>query len=319
MKRIIVIIAVACTAVVTHAQKNVNKAIDDLITDKSAVTVISDKYEHGEGADATYCYYTVLQIDKGQSAKIDRLQEAFNKDAPVAYRFIYQTPQHRAERSKVVYGPELEYSILFGTKKDHNYRLLFVNDSKYPDKRYVYAMVWYKEDGGIRCLLYRIYGKNPAKVSKKSSRSVSLYGLPDISGHLQVGDGIVVDGDQWQIIDSNNTITVKRGADDKSQDVSIGDRSIGKIETDCDFMMQFGYLRAAFLDAVKHIQEQRALPTGIAVKLLTLCKEHVGLLSENERITCQRSIMEMKREMQKADPDAFLDGLLGEAMLALKK
>lgn len=309
MKRFLSIMAVVFAATVVQAQKNVKKAMDDLIGDKSVVTVMTNKYEHdGDGTDATYCHYTVLQIDKKQASKIDRLQDAFVKDAQYAYRSIYQTPKQYAQQVNVVYGPDLEYSIKFCTRRDHNYRLLFVHDSDNKDKRYVYAMVWYKEGDGLRCLLYRIYGKNPAKVSKKLSE-LSKTSLGSL-------DGIVIDGDRWQIVDSDNILITTGGTNKKR--ASANDNGNGTIENDSDFMMCFGCLRAAFLDAIKD-SERKALHTGIAVKILTLCKEHGGLLSENERVTCERSLMEMKRALLKTGSDTFLGGLLDEAVLALKK
>lgn len=65
--------------------------------------------------------------------------------------------------------------------------------------------------------------------------------------------------------------------------------------------------------------EAKTLQTGIVVKLTRLCKEHSKLLTSNEKTTCINSLQEMSKTMQKTNPDSFMDGMLREAINALKK
>lgn len=325
MKQILAIVMLAMTAGNAPAQKYVKKAIDELANDKSVTTVTAKKYEHEDdnGQIDTYCLYTMVHLDKKQADKISRVQEAFNKDVHNGYYFIYQTPKTSSGASTVAYGPELEYKIQFCTNKKHNYLLLFVYDKNKAEKRFVYAMVWYEENGGIRCLLYQIYGDNPAKSQKqryKTGRSTAaladLSRLPDALNTF-TNDNIIVDGDNIRIIgDENEVITIPK--DKKGKGLLPDGDMVGAVRNDSDFMMQFGNLRAAFLDAVKSV-EQKALQTGIVVKLAALCKEHSNLLSDNERNTCATSLTEMKKSLQKSNPDTFLNGMLDEAIIAVKK
>ena len=308
MKRVIVAIAVLLTVGEAVAQHNVKKAMEDLLSDKSAVKVLTNKYEHDMGGEEeTYCHYAVLQLDKNQAGKmIGKVEEAFDKDVPVAYNSMYQTPKIQAGgRSQVLYGPNLEYGVTFGTKKDHNYRMICTEDPANAGKRHAYAMVWYDVAGSVRCLLYQIYGRRPGKKSNMKLTSLSDY-LKN-NGTFPAnwsGDAILGDDNQIRIITNTGS------------DVVTTDAGIGKISDDADFLLLFGNLRVAFLDAIKDA-DKKVLQTGIAMKLMKLCKTHAKLLNERERSTCRTSLSEMRKALQKALPDAFIDGILVEADDAL--
>ena len=311
MKRTIIALAVLLTVGEATAQNNVKKAMDDLVNDKSAVKVLTNKYEHDMGGeDETYCHYTVLQIDKARADKmIVKVEEAFDKDLPAAYYSLYQTPKiQTGERSNVKYGPNLEYGVTFGTKKSHNYRMICTEDANNAGKRNAYAMVWYDEGGGVRCLLYQIYGKRPLK---KSGQLMSL-------GDLQKSLGKTMTYD-WStgttIIDDNQKIRI---ITDNGNEIVTADAGIGEIADDADFLLLFGNLRVAFLDAIKDAGK-KTLQTGIAMKLMKLCKKYCGLLNENEKATCRTSLGEMRKSLQKANPDSFIDGILVETADVLQK
>lgn len=303
MKRIMIVIAVLLTVGNATAQNNVKKAMEDLANDKSVVKVLNKKYEHDMGGEEeTYCYYSVLQLDKAQASKlIGKVEEAFDKDASVAYYALCQTPKIQAdERSNVQYGPNLEYSVTFGSKKDHNYRVICTENPDNASKRYAYAMVWYDDSGGVRCLLYQIYGKRPGKST--GMRLTSLKGLDNWSNWA---DRIhIVDGKQIRLLTDNG-------------EIEVGDAGIGEITDDADFLLCFGNLRVAFLDAIMDAGK-KTLQTGIAMKMMKLCKKHANLLNEREKSTCRTSIAEMKKSLRMTLPDTFIDGILVEADDALK-
>ena len=284
------------------AQHNVKKAMADLVGDKSAVTMLAKKYEHDLGGEEeTYCRYTVLKLDKSQADKlIGRVEEAFEKDMPATYYAMYQTPKIKTgERSEVKYGPDLEYSVTFGTKKDHNYRMICTEDPLNAGKRHAYAMVWYDEDGGVRCLLYQIYGQRPGKKS-----SMKLKPLSDFMKGWANGTAVVDDNQIRIITDNGNGIVAT-------------DSGLSKITDDTDFLLLFGNLRVAFLDAIKDA-DKKVLQTGIAMKLVKLCKAHANLLNEREKNTCKVSLQEMMRVLAETNRDTFIDGVLHEAYNALK-
>ena len=306
-QKLIVAMALWLTAGAATAQTNVKKAMDDLMNDKSAMRVLTNNYEHDMGGeDETYCHYTVLQLDKKQANKmIAKVEEAFDKDARTAYYVLFQTPKiHAGERSSVKYGPNLEYGVTFGTKKAHNYRMICTEDAANPAKRLAYAMVWYDEGGGVRCLLYRIYGLRPGKKAGMKLTSLQDYlSANDVLSRWPSGTAVVDDSLVRMVMGNGSSIVT-------------ADASIGKVADDADFLLLFGNLRVAFLDAIKYA-DKKVLQTGIAMKLMKLCKAHATLLNEREKTTCRTSLAEMRKALQKTLPDTFIDGILVEADEAL--
>lgn len=299
MKNIVMVMAMLLASGVAAAQQNVRKAMGDLMNDKSAVKVQTKKYEHDMGGEAeTYCHYTVLQFDKRQAGKIAKVEEAFDKDMQATYYSMYQTPKIRADQTQILYGPDLEYSVTFGAKKSHNYRVICTEDPQNTGKRHAYAMVWYDEGDGVRCLLYQIYGRRPGKKS-----GMKLTPLGDFMKDW-AGSTTVVDDHKVHIITGNGS------------DIVAADVSFDKISDDTDFLLLFGNLRVAFLDAIKDA-DKKVLQTGIALKLVKLCKAHAKLLNEQEKNTCKKSLQEMIWRLEKTNPDTFIKGVLQEADTSL--
>lgn len=308
MKKAFITAVMIMMATGMTAQKNVIKEMENLANDKSVEKVKANRYLDGDNANpATYCYCTVLRVSKKHFSKIKKVEEAFEMDAADGYRFVYQGKNQPTEKYNVSYGPNQEYNILFCSNPKHNYWLLFVNDKGNADKRFVYAMVWYDEGDAMRCLLYRIYGNKPSKASNgRTSVNKQTSSLRKLKNIDLSSTTTIVDGNEVRVITSSNGTNV---------DI---DTDIENISTDSDFMILFGNLRVAFLDAIKH-SERKALQTGIAVKLVQLCKKHVKLLSLNERDTCLSSLVDMKNMLQKTNPDPFIKGMLEEATITLRR
>lgn len=114
------------------------------------------------------------------------------------------------------------------------------------------------------------------------------------------------------IVDGNEVRVITNGKD-YNTDINMDD-----VSSDIDFMKQFGNLRVAFLDAIKD-SEKKALQTGIVIKIVELCKKQAHILNNNERSTCQSSVSEMIRIIQKTNPDTFMTGMLNEANEVLGK
>lgn len=307
MKKAFITAAMIMMATGMTAQKNVIKEMENLANDKSVERVKANRYLDGDNANpTTYCYCTVLRVNKKHFSKIRKVEEAFEIDAADGYRFVYQGKNQPTERYNVSYGPNQEYNILFCSNPRHNYWLLFVNDKGNTDKRFVYAMVWYDEGDAMRCLLYRIYGNKPQNQSDTWDSLKKLSSLKKLKNIDLSSATTIVDGNEVRVITNGNGTNM---------DI---DTNIENISTDSDFMILFGNLRMAFLDAIKH-DEQKPLQTGIAVRLVQLCKKHVKLLSLNERNTCLSSLTDMRNKLQKTNPDPFIKGMLEEATITLSK
>lgn len=307
MKKAFITAAMIMMATGMTAQKNVIKEMESLANDKSVERVKANRYLDGDNANpTTYCYCTVLRVDKKHFSKIKKVEEAFDMDAADGYRFVYQGKNQPIERYNVSYGPNLEYNILFCSNPKHYYWLLFVNDKNNPDKRFVYAMVWYDEGDAMRCLLYRIYGNKPPKPTDSWESLKKLSSLKKLKNIDVSSTTTIVDGNEVRVITSGNGANMNIDTD------------IENISTDSDFLILFGNLRVAFLDAIKH-NEQKALQTGIAVKLVQLCKKHAKLLSNNERSACQSGVADMKNAIRKTNYDPFISGMLDEAFSILSK
>lgn len=105
---------------------------------------------------------------------------------------------------------------------------------------------------------------------------------------------------------------------DKSASTRADSTDIEEAVRQADILLQFGNLRAAFLDAIKDA-DAKTLQTGIVVKIARLCREHSKLLTDNEKQTCISIIDEMKSTLKKVNPDTFMDGVLQEARIAVAK
>lgn len=320
MKKIFLIMTMALTATGAMAQKNIEKEMKALINDKSITRVRTENYDNNKVQDypTTFCHFTSLQLKKNQAKELQKLEEAFEKDINDGYQYVYMTPEIKADQIKVVYGPHLEYSVTFCAHKTHNYRVLMVNDKNQKKKRYVYAMVWYDEGDGIRCMLYTIYGDKPSKGTITTTTTTTttfnsldelkhikndLKGLDDIktSDFGSIGNMTTIfDGKDVTVITDNNGKTRITNYKNPTNDV--------------EFIAQFGNLRAAFLDAVKDA-DKRNLQTGIAVKLLDLCKNHGKLIQHNneEVNACTMALVDMRNISKNNLKDNFICGILESA------
>ena len=127
---------------------------------------------------------------------------------------------------------------------------------------------------------YHIYGNDPTKVSNTR----------------------VITYDGKQIIDNNGYVIT--GLKDLEP----------TINNDLDFMKRFGTLRASFISTGV---DKTLVLYGLVVKIAELCKNHGKLLTDNERATCDKSLLELIKNNSLGDP--YIAGMLEEARIALKK
>ena len=282
MKRTIILSAVLTMTVMASAQSNIEQLFSSLDAREDKSLLSKNHYEDDTDNPTTFCHYTEITMSK---SAFDKLDESFFKtfsSEKDAYKIYRKTPSEANEQEiNVPYGSRNEYSVVFGSHAGHNYLVDFFRDEKDSHKRHAYAIAWYAKGEDVIIMRYHIYGDDPARVSKQ---------------HI-----ITYNGNQ--IIDNNGFVVT--GLENLEPTVN----------NDIDFMKRFGTLRASF--ASTRLPGSELTRTAIVLKIVDLCKKHHQLLTNNERTTCDKSLVELIKNNSYNDP--FIVGMLEEARSALKK
>ena len=282
MKRTIILSAVLTMTVMASAQSNIEQLFSSLDAREDKSLLSKNHYEDDTDNPSTFCHYTEITMSK---SAFDKLDESFFKtfsSEKDAYKIYRKTPSEANEQEiNVPYGSRNEYSVVFGSHAGHNYLVDFFRDEKDSHKRHAYAIAWYAKGEDVIIMRYHIYGDDPARVSKQ---------------HI-----ITYNGNQ--IIDNNGFVVT--GLENLEPTVN----------NDIDFMKRFGTLRASF--ASTRLPGSELTRTAIVLKIVDLCKKHHQLLTNNERTTCDKSLVELIKNNSYNDP--FIVGMLEEARIALKK
>ena len=282
MKRTIILSAVLTMTVMASAQSNIEQLFSSLDAREDKRLLSKNHYEDDTDNPTTFCHYTEITMSK---SAFDKLDESFFKtfsSEKDAYKIYRKTPSEANEQEiNVPYGSRNEYSVVFGSHAGHNYLVDFFRDEKDSHKRHAYAIAWYAKGEDVIIMRYHIYGDDPARVSKQ---------------HV-----ITYNGNQ--IIDNNGFVVT--GLENLEPTVN----------NDIDFMKRFGTLRASF--ASTRLPGSELTRTAIVLKIVDLCKKHHQLLTNNERTTCDKSLVELIKNNSYNDP--FIVGMLEEARIALKK
>lgn len=282
MKRTIILSAVLTMTVMASAQSNIEQLFSSLDAREDKSLLSKNHYEDDTDNPTTFCHYTEITMSK---SAFDKLDESFFKtfsSEKDAYKIYRKTPSEANEQEiNVPYGSQNEYSVVFGSHAGHNYLVDFFRDEKDSHKRHAYAIAWYAKGEDVIIMRYHIYGDDPARVSKQ---------------HV-----ITYNGNQ--IIDNNGFVVT--GLENLEPTVN----------NDIDFMKRFGTLRASF--ASTRLPGSELTRTAIVLKIVDLCKKHHQLLTNNERTTCDKSLVELIKNNSYNDP--FIMGMLEEARIALKK
>ena len=282
MKRTIILSAVLTMTVMASAQSNIEQLFSSLDAREDKSLLSKNHYEDDTDNPTTFCHYTEITMSK---SAFDKLDESFFKtfsSEKDAYKIYRKTPSEANEQEiNVPYGSRNEYSVVFGSHAGHNYLVDFFRDEKDSHKRHAYAIAWYAKGEDVIIMRYHIYGDDPARVSKQ---------------HI-----ITYNGNQ--IIDNNGCVVT--GLENLEPTVN----------NDIDFMKRFGTLRASF--ASTRLPGSELTRTAIVLKIVDLCKKHHQLLTNNERTTCDKSLVELIKNNSYNDP--FIVGMLEEARIALKK
>ena len=229
---------------------------------------------------------------------VDTFHKALLSNSRLAYiSFTKKAGSASIETNRVGYGNNNSTTYLFGAHKDRNYNLQYFRDSKDSTMRYVYALVWYQGmDRSVKGSVYKFYSKDPQTYKKPLSYKMNaVQGLDSLVslGNIRYNKNLV-----------------------RSYDLEMTPPKDA-----AEFIMQLNTLRAAFKNARDQYPyfgnqvTRRTLQTGIANKIVKLCKGYGKLLNADEKKFCASSLNKMKKDTD----DEYLQSLLELTANSLRK
>ena len=306
MKTIFKLAFLACLMVLSsacHAQKSIpaiDQAFDVFVQDllKGDFVTSSSMNTYNIGMMKGFEF----AIPERKHKMVDTFQKALLSNSRLAYiSFTKKAGSASIETNRVGYGKDNSMTYEFGTHKDRNYNLQYLRDRKDSTMRYVYALVWYQGmDHSVKGSVYKFYSKDPQTYKKPSANTKPFsYTKPSIQGL----DSLFFQGKYFNF--------------DKSP-AGAYYFDVTPPKDAAEFMMQFNTLRAAFKNArdlYPNQMTQRTLQTGIANKIVKLCKEYGKLLNADEKKFCASSLNKMKKDTD----DEYLQSLLELTANSLRK
>ena len=300
---------VACLMMLSsacHAQKPIpaidqafDKFVQDLSQDDLVTSSTMNTYNIGMMKGFEFA------VPGKKQKMVDTFHKALLSNSRLAYiSFTKKAGSASIETNRVGYGNNNSTTYLFGAHKDRNYNLQYFRDRKDSTMRYVYALVWYPgKNDMVLGSVYKFYSKDP-QTYKKPSANVKPFSYTKPS--VQSLDSLV--------------LLAKNFKFDKSLAGSYYfDETPPKDAA--EFMMQLNTLRAAFKNAkdlYPYLGNQvfrRTLQTGIANKIVKLCKGYGKLLNADEKKFCATSLNKMKKDTD----DEYLQSLLELTANSLRK
>ena len=244
-------------------------------------------------------------IPERKQKMVDTFQKALLSNSRLAYiSFTKKAGSLSLETNRVGYGKDNSMTYEFGTHKDRNYNLQYFRDSKDSTMRYVYALVWYQGmDRSVKGSVYKFYSKDPQTYKKPSANTQPFsYTKPSIQ-----------DLDSLFLQRKNFKFNMNLAGSYYFDETPPKDAA--------EFMMQLNTLRAAFKNAGDLYSNfgnqvtRRTLQTGIANKIVKLCKGYGKLLNADEKKFCATSLNKMKKDTD----DEYLQSLLELTANSLRK
>ena len=237
-------------------------------------------------------------IPERKQKMVDTFQKALLSNSRLAYiSFTKKAGSLSLETNRVGYGKDNSMTYEFGAHKDRNYNLQYFRDSKDSTMRYVYALVWYQGmDRSVKGSVYKFYSKDPQTYKKPLSYKMNaVQGLDSLVslGNIRYNKNLV-----------------------RSYDLEMTPPKDA-----AEFIMQLNTLRAAFKNARDQYPyfgnqvTRRTLQTGIANKIVKLCKGYGKLLNVDEKKFCASSLNKMKKDTD----DDYLQSLLELTANSLRK
>ena len=300
---------VACLLVLSsacHAQKpipNIDQAFDkfvqDLLQDDLVTSSTMNTYNIGMMKGFEFA------VPRKKQKMVDTFHKALLSNSRLAYiSFTKKAGSANIETNRVGYGNNNSTTYEFGTHKDRNYNLQYFRDRKDSTMRYVYALVWYQGmDRSVKGSVYKFYSKDPQTYKKPSANTQPFsYTKPSIQ-----------DLDSLFLQRKNFNFNMNLAGSYYFDETPPKDAA--------EFMMQLNTLRAAFKNAkdlypyLGNQVTRRTLQTGIANKIVKLCKGYGKLLNADEKKFCASSLNKMKKDTD----DEYLQSLLELTANSLRK
>ena len=293
---------VACLMMLSsacHAQKpipDIDQAFDKFVQDLSQDDLVTSSTMN------TYNIGMMKGFEFAVPGKKQKMVDTFHKallsNSRLAYiSFTKKAGSASIETNRVGYGNNNSTTYLFGAHKDRNYNLQYIRNRKDSTMRYVYALVWYPgKDDMILGSVYKFYSKDPQ--AYKTSLSYKIKAVQGLDSLVSLGS-----------IKYNRNLA-------RSYDLEMTPPKDA-----AEFMVQLNTLRAAFKNAndqYPYLGDQvtrRTLQTGVANKIVKLCKGYGKLLNADEKKFCATSLNKMKKDTD----DEYLQSLLELTANSLRK
>ena len=293
---------VACLMMLSsacHAQKPIpaidqafDKFVQDLSQDDLVTSSTMNTYNIGMMKGFEFA------VPGKKQKMVDTFHKALLSNSRLAYiSFTKKAGSASIETNRVGYGNNNSTTYEFGTHKDRNYNLQYFRDRKDSTMRYVYALVWYQGmDRSVKGSVYKFYSKDPQTYKKPLSYKMNaVQGLDSLVslGNIRYNKNLV-----------------------RSYDLEMTPPKDA-----AEFIMQLNTLRAAFKNARDQYPyfgnqvTRRTLQTGIANKIVKLCKGYGKLLNADEKKFCATSLNKMKKDTD----DEYLQSLLELTANSLRK
>ena len=293
---------VACLMVLSsacHAQKPIpdidqafDKFVQDLSQDDLVTSSTMNTYNIGMMKGFEFA------VPRKKQKMVDTFHKALLSNSRLAYiSFTKKAGSASIETNRVGYGNNNSMTYEFGTHKDRNYNLQYIRDRKDSTMRYVYALVWYPgKNDVVLGSVYKFYSKDPQ--AYKMSLSYKMNAVQGLDSLVSLGN-----------IRYNKNLVRSYGLD------------MTPPKDAAEFIMQLNTLRAAFKNArdqypyLGNQVTRRTLQTGIANKIVKLCKGYGKLLNADEKKFCATSLNKMKKDTD----DEYLQSLLELTANSLRK
>ena len=306
---------VACLLVLSsacHAQKpipDIDQAFDKFVLDLSQDDLVTSSTMNTYNIGMMKGFE--FAVPRKKQKMVDTFHKALLSNSRLAYiSFTKKAGSASIETNRVGYGNNNSMTYEFGTHKDRNYNLQYIRDRKDSTMRYVYALVWYPgKNDVVLGSVYKFHSKDPQTYKKPSANTKSFsYTQPFSYTKPSV-----------QSLDSLFLLAKNFKFDKSLAGSYYFDETPPKDAA--EFMMQLNTLRAAFKNARDLYSNfgnqvtRRTLQTGIANKIVKLCKGYGKLLNADEKKFCATSLNKMKKDTD----DEYLQSLLELTANSLRK
>ena len=293
---------VACLLVLSsacHAQKpipDIDQAFDKFVLDLSQDDLVTSSTMNTYNIGMMKGFE--FAVPRKKQKMVDTFHKALLSNSRLAYiSFTKKAGSASIETNRVGYGNNNSTTYEFGTHKDRNYNLQYIRNCKDSTMRYVYALVWYPgKDDMVLGSVYKFYSKDPQ--AYKVSLSYKMNAVQGLDSLVSLGN-----------IRYNKNL------------VRNYDLDMTPPKDAAEFIMQLNTLRAAFKNArdqYPYLENQvtrRTLQTGVANKIVKLCKGYGKLLNADEKKFCATSLNKMKKDTD----DEYLQSLLELTANSLRK